>query len=81
MINCLVDLNFTSLQVINVSVRKVICMLLKVKNMFEMKRMGIYHGLNSKIDVLLLANVFEKFMVCASNIMDKIFVIIPTALD
>ena len=43
--------------------------------------MGIYHGLNSKIDVLLLANVFEKFMVCASNIMDKIFVIIPTALD
>ena len=45
----------------NVSVKKIICMLLMF-GLFKMKTMGDYHGLYLKADVLLLADVFEKFI-------------------
>ena len=41
---------------------------LKVWNKFEMKTMKDYHNLYLKCDVLLLANVFEKFRnICLEN--------------
>ena len=45
----------------NVSVKKIICMLLMF-GLFKMKTMGDYHDLYLKTDVLLLADVFEKFI-------------------
>ena len=48
----------------------------KVWNRFEMKTMKYYHDLYLKCDVLLLANVFEKFRNSSLKIMDYAQVII-----
>ena len=42
----------------------------KVWDKFEKKTMKGYHNLNLKCDVLLLANVFEKFRNICLKIMD-----------
>ena len=39
-------------------------------NVYKMNTMGDYHDLYLKTDVLLLPDVFEKFIVCVSIIMD-----------
>ena len=49
---------------------------LNVWNKFEMKTMKDYHDLYLKCDVLLLAQVFEKFRNNGLKIMDNVQVII-----
>ena len=49
---------------------------LKVWNKFEMKRMTDNHNLYLKYDVLLIADVFEKFRNNSLRIMDYVWVII-----
>ena len=46
-----------------------------------MNTMGDYHDLYLKTDVLLLADVFEKFVNTCLDIIDYIFVIILVGLD
>ena len=50
-------------------------MFFEVRNKSEMKKMKDYHDLYLKCDVTLLADVFEKFRLIASRIMDYIQVI------
>ena len=54
---------------------------LKNWNKFGMKNMGDYHDHYLKEDVLLLADVFEKFIATCLNFMDKILAIILVLQD
>ena len=49
---------------------------LNIWNKFEMKTMKGYHDLYLKCDVLLLADVHEKFRIISSKVMDYLPLII-----
>ena len=53
----------------------------KIWNKFKMKNMGHYHDHYLKEDVLLLKDVFEKFIDTCLNIMNLILVIILVLQD
>ena len=53
----------------------------KIWNKFHIKDMGDYHDYYLKKDVLLLANVFEKFIVMCLKLMGLILVIISVLMD